>query len=70
MSQSETHQFKSKWKLQIGPARIAWARLTEDELVAADGQQDKLVDLLQERYDLSRDEARRRVTNFLAMRGC
>jgi uncharacterized protein YjbJ (UPF0337 family) len=70
MGQSDTPLFKGKWKLQLRAARIAWARLTEDELLASEGRMDSLISLVQERYALSGEEATRRVTNFMAMRDC
>lgn len=61
-------ELKAKWKRQVAYAKIAWARLTEDELLESEGHQDKLAGLVQERYAVTRDEANRRVRNFLAAR--
>ncbi len=63
-------RFNGKWKLHLRSAKIAWSRLSDDELLASEGQQDRLISLVQERYALSSDEATRRVTNFLSMRDC
>lgn len=55
---------KGKWKQQIGAARIAWGKLTEDELLRLEGHQQKLAGLVQERYAVTRDEADRQVREF------
>lgn len=62
------HSIKGVWNRQVIAARIAWNRLTEDELLASDGEHEKLVALVQERYEISRDEAARRVRNFMEAR--
>lgn len=68
MSLYSADEIKGKWKQQVGAAKIAWAKLTEDELLASEGRQDKLVGLVQERYAITRDEADRRVRNFMNVR--
>ena len=45
---------KGQWKQHVGAAKIAWGKLTEDELLKAEGRQEKLVGLVQERYADSR----------------
>lgn len=59
-------QIKGQWKQQIGAARIAWGKLTDDELMTIEGHQQKLAGLVQERYAVSRDEAERQVKTFFA----
>jgi len=59
---------KTKWKQQIVAARIAWARLTVDELLALEGSPQKLALLIQERYAITSDEAEKRVARFFACR--
>lgn len=56
------------WIRQVHAARIAWNRLTEDELLASNGKQEKLAALVEERYGVPRDEAFRRVRNFMEVR--
>lgn len=68
MSIFNPEQIKANWKQQVNAARIAWAKLSVDELLESEGRQDKLVGLVQERYALSRDEASRRVRNFMELR--
>lgn len=57
---------KGQWKQHVGAAKIAWGKLTEDELLKAEGRQEKLVGLVQERYAVSRDEADKQVKSFFA----
>lgn len=57
-------EIKGKWKQHVGAAKIAWGKLTEDELLKLEGHQQKLVGLVQERYAVSRDEADRQVKDF------
>lgn len=66
MSFLSTFGVKSKWKQHVGDAKLAWGKLTEDELLKAEGRQEKLAGLVQERYGLARDEADRQVKEFLA----
>lgn len=65
MSLPSGDELKGKWKQQVGEAKIAWGKLTEDELLQSEGQEQKLVGLLQERYAITRDEADQKVKSFL-----
>jgi len=57
-----------KWKQQVGAAKIAWGKLSEDELLKLEGHRDKLAGLIQERYAITRDEAERQVERFFTNR--
>jgi uncharacterized protein YjbJ (UPF0337 family) len=57
-------EMKGKWKQQLGAAKIMWGKLTDDELLKLEGQQDRLTGLVQERYAITRDEADRQVKSF------
>jgi uncharacterized protein YjbJ (UPF0337 family) len=59
-------EMKGKWKQHVGAAKIAWGKLTEDELLKFEGRQDKLAGAIQERYAISREEADRQVKDFFA----
>lgn len=59
-------EMKGKWKQHVGAAKIAWGKLTEDELLKFEGHQDKLAGAIQERYAVTRDEADRQVKDFFA----
>lgn len=64
MSLPRADEVDGKWKQQVGAAKIAWARLTEDELLETEGCAQKLVALVQERYDLTYDAADKQVKGF------
>lgn len=57
---------KGKWKQRVGAAKIAWGKLTDDELLKSAGEHQKLAGLVQERYAISRAAADEQVTKFLA----
>jgi len=64
MSLPGKDEMQGKWKQQVGAAKIAWGKLTEDELLKLEGHQQKLTGLVQERYAITRDEAEKQVRNF------
>ena len=64
MSMPSVDELKGKWKQQMGAAKIAWGKLTDDELLQVEGEAQKLTGLVQERYAVSRDEADKQVTAF------
>ncbi|PTU32297.1 CsbD family protein [Stenotrophobium rhamnosiphilum] len=64
MSIPSVDEIKGKWKQQVGAAKIAWGKLTEDELLKLEGHQQKLAGLVQERYAVTRDEAEKQVKTF------
>ena len=66
MSLPSVDEVKGKWKQQMGAAKIAWGKLTEDELLRLEGHEQKLAGLVQERYAISRDEADKQVKSFFA----
>jgi len=54
-----------KWKQVQGEIKKQWGKLTDDDLAMVEGQQDKLVGLVQERYGYAREQAEREVDQFL-----
>ena len=59
-----TDEVKGLWKQKVGAAKIAWGKLTEDELLKSEGHAQKLAGLVQERYAVTRDEADKQIKNF------
>lgn len=55
---------QGKGKQMVGDARIQWGELTDDDMTQIDGNKDKLVGLVQERYGKTRDEAQTEVKRF------
>jgi uncharacterized protein YjbJ (UPF0337 family) len=43
---------------------IAWGKLTQDELLKAEGRRERLTGLVQDRYAITRDEAVGQVASF------
>lgn len=57
-------QVQGKWKQMKGSVKQQWGKLTDDDLEVIDGQKDKLVGRLQERYGITREEATRQVRDW------
>ena len=55
---------KGKWKQQVDAAKIAWDKLTADELLTIEGHPQRLAGLVQERYAITRGEADEQVKAF------
>jgi len=53
--------FSGKWKQMRGQVKVAWGNLTDDDLDKVNGQYDKFVGLLQEKYGYSRERAEQEV---------
>jgi uncharacterized protein YjbJ (UPF0337 family) len=58
-------QIAGKWKQVKGEARKAWADLSDDDLEYVNGEREKLVGKIQERYGYERAEADRRVDEWM-----
>jgi len=57
--------FKSRWNNIKGEAKIQWSKLTDDDLLRIEGEKDKLVAKIQERYNCSKEEAHQQFHQFL-----
>jgi uncharacterized protein YjbJ (UPF0337 family) len=66
MSLPSVDELKGKWKQQVGGAKLAWGKLTEDEILKSEGRAEKLAGLVQERYAITRDEADKQVKEFFS----
>jgi uncharacterized protein YjbJ (UPF0337 family) len=64
MGMPSVDEIKGKWKQRVGSAKIVWGKLTDDELLKSEGQAERLVGLVQERYAVTRDEADKQVKKF------
>lgn len=56
---------EGKWKQLRGKVREEWGELTDDELDQIAGRRDQLVGKVQERYGYTREEAERRVDDWM-----
>jgi uncharacterized protein YjbJ (UPF0337 family) len=57
---------KGKWKQVRGEAKKWWGELTDDELDQIDGEREKLVGKVQERYGRTKEEAEAEVDRHLS----
>jgi uncharacterized protein YjbJ (UPF0337 family) len=57
-------EVKGKWTELQGNAKVRWAKLTDDDLLAVEGEKDKLVGKIQERYGVAKEEAERQVDEY------
>lgn len=56
---------KGKWRQLKGELKSQWGKLTDDDLDRAEGDAEKLIGRVQERYGYQRDEAKREVDDFV-----
>jgi uncharacterized protein YjbJ (UPF0337 family) len=57
-------QIKGNWKQLKGNIKSRWGKLTDDDLTAIDGEKDKLIGTIQERYGISKEEAERQIDDY------
>lgn len=57
--------FEGQWKQFKGDVKRAWGKLTDDDLDKAEGNRDKLVGALQERYGWEKTHAEGEFDRFL-----
>ena len=53
--------FAGQWKQMRGTLKSWWGKLSEDDFEWIEGQKNKLIDLVQEKYGYTRDQAREEV---------
>jgi uncharacterized protein YjbJ (UPF0337 family) len=58
-------QLAGKWQQMKGEAKVQWGKLTDDDLMQIGGQKDKLIGKVQERYGYAKEEAQRRVDDWI-----
>lgn len=57
--------FQGKWKQLKGDVQKKWGKLTNDDLDRIEGNREKMVGTLQERYGLKKEEAKRELDAYL-----
>jgi uncharacterized protein YjbJ (UPF0337 family) len=57
--------FKGQWKQIKGEVKRRWGMLTDDEVDQIDGNFDKLVGRIQERYGYQKEQAERELNEFI-----
>ncbi len=59
-----SEQLKGNWKQFVGKAKEQWGKLTDDDWKVVEGKRDQLVGKIQERYGITREEAKRQLGDF------
>lgn len=57
-------EITGKWNQLKGSARTEWAKFTDQELDAVQGQHEKLVGLIQEKYGRTKEEAEQEIERW------
>ncbi len=60
---------QARWAELRNEAHLRWNKLTDEDLESTTGQLGKLVDVVQDRYGVSRRQAQRQVETFLRRYG-
>jgi uncharacterized protein YjbJ (UPF0337 family) len=55
---------EGQWKQRRGKAVHHWGKVMNDELAAIAGKHEQLVGILQEKYGVAKEDARRQVAEF------
>ena len=60
-----TQVLKGKWHQLKGEVKSQWGELTDDDLDVVEGDAEKLIGRVQERYGYARHDAEREVNEFI-----
>ncbi|HMO21225.1 MAG TPA: CsbD family protein [Candidatus Melainabacteria bacterium] len=63
-------QLKGNWNQVKGAIKEKWAELTDDDMLAIEADNDKLIGKIQERYGIRRELAEKQVEEYLNANGC
>ena len=58
-------QVEGKWKQLRGSLKERWGKLTDDDLTVINGNRDKFVGKVQERYGIAKEEAQKRADEWV-----
>lgn len=56
---------KGQWKQIKGGLKASWGKLTDDDITEIEGNEEKLIGILQKRYGYSKDEAEKEYNKFM-----
>ena len=59
---------KGRWNQVKGDIRSRWGKLTDDDMMQIQGDAEKLIGKLQERYGMKREQAERDLNEMLNQR--
>jgi uncharacterized protein YjbJ (UPF0337 family) len=57
---------QGNWNEAKGKVKTKWGRLTDDDLMQVEGNKDRLVGMIQQRYGIARDKAEQQLEEFLS----
>lgn len=60
-----SEKLKGKWHQVSGEAKRQWGKLTDDDIAKVEGDSEKLVGVLQERYGYTKDRAEQEVNDWI-----
>jgi uncharacterized protein YjbJ (UPF0337 family) len=63
-----TDQLKGAWHQVKGEAKRQWGELSDDDLAKVDGNSEKLIGLVQQKYGYARERAEQEVHDFMSKR--
>ena len=63
-----TDILRGRWTQMKGDIRSRWGKLTDDDLTQIQGEAEKMIGKLQERYGYKRDQAEKELNKFLNTR--
>ena len=58
--------FQGKWNQVKGDLKQQWGKLTDNDVAFIEGNYDKFIGKLQERYGWQREQAEREITEYFA----
>lgn len=58
-------QLKGNWKQLKGGFKAEFAQLTDDDWAKVEGNAEKLVGIVQEKYGIAKDEAERKIDSMM-----
>jgi len=56
---------KGKWKEIKGEIKVKWGKLTDDDLAMVEGNKEKLLGILQQKYGYAKDKAEQEYKGFI-----
>lgn len=57
-------KIEGNWKEFTGAAKAKWGELTDDEIQEAEGNREKMVGIIQQKYGVAKEEAERQIDEF------
>ena len=60
---------QGKWRQMKGAVRAEWADRSDDDIVEMDGNREKMVGKIQEKYGVAKDEAEKQVDEWTKSHG-